>query len=84
MRVFTWPPSLRLISSPEDRDLQVHDTDPCASLHIHGQGYSGRIQRQAAVSLSVNIIIDLEDGVLVLAAVLRGGRHTVLFMKLCL
>lgn len=36
------------------------------------------------MSLSMNIIIDLEDGVLVLAAVLRGGRHIVLFMKLCL
>ncbi|KAL3595350.1 hypothetical protein FPOAC2_09676 [Fusarium poae] len=63
MRVLAWPPSLGLIAGPEDRDLQVHETDPCASLRIHGQGYLGRVQRQAAVSLSTNIVSDLEDGV---------------------
>ncbi|CEI70302.1 unnamed protein product [Fusarium venenatum] len=63
MRVLAWPPSLGLIADSENRDMQVHETDPCASLRIYGQGYLGRVQRQAAVSLSINIISDLEDGV---------------------
>jgi hypothetical protein len=63
MRILDWPPSLGLVANPDDRDMHEHETDACSSLRIHGQGYLGRVQRQAAVLLSMNLISDLEDGV---------------------
>ncbi|KAL4727809.1 hypothetical protein ACLX1H_004498 [Fusarium chlamydosporum] len=63
MRALSWPPSLAVVPISHGRDRQLSETNACALIRIHEQGYLGRIQRQAAVSLCTSLICDLEEGV---------------------
>ncbi|KAF4963993.1 hypothetical protein FSARC_8043 [Fusarium sarcochroum] len=66
VRVLDWPPSLALATTAEHERPQVTTVDgcddACMSLRIYGQGYLSRVQRQAAVSLCLDFIRELDDG----------------------
>ncbi|KAF4994513.1 hypothetical protein FGRMN_5747 [Fusarium graminum] len=66
VQVLRWPPSLALATTSEDEGprLTLADdySDACASLRVHGRGYLGRVQRQAAISLCSDLISEIQDG----------------------
>ncbi|KAM0214006.1 hypothetical protein ACHAQD_009040 [Fusarium lateritium] len=66
VQVLQWPPSLALATTMEDEGPRMTLTegyaDACVSLRVHGQGYLSRVQRDAAVSLCIDIISELQDG----------------------
>ncbi|KAL9563840.1 hypothetical protein ACKAV7_012012 [Fusarium commune] len=65
MQTLTWPPSLSLGTITEQgpqADVAYGQADACMLLRVHGQGYLGRVQRKATVTLCVDLISDLENG----------------------